>query len=68
MNIAKIILFILYIQFLQNDKTPASINSGDAELAERYAELARNADSYNAAAFVNLANVWYGRGDVEKAR
>ena len=42
--------------------------SGDAELAERYAELARNADSYNAAAFVNLANVWYGRGDVEKAR
>ena len=41
---------------------------GDAELAERYAELARNADSYNAAAFVNLANVWYGRGDVEKAR
>ena len=68
MNIAKIILFILYIQFLQNDKTPASIHSGDAELAERYAELARNADSYNAAAFVNLANVWYGRGDVEKAR
>ena len=44
------------------------IHLGDAELAERYAELARNADSYNAAAFVNLANVWYGRGDVEKAR
>ena len=41
---------------------------GDTESAEKYAELARNADSYNAAAFVNLANVWFGRGDVEKAK
>ena len=41
---------------------------GDSETAEKYAELARNADSYNAAAFVNLANVWFERGDTEKAR
>ena len=59
---------ILYSLFLTLISRISSISQGDAELAERYAELARNADSYNAAAFVNLANVWYGRGDVEKAR
>ncbi len=30
--------------------------------------MAKDSDSYNAAAFVNLANCWFFRGDVEKAR
>ena len=28
----------------------------DSDMAEKYAELAKDSDSYNAAAFVNLAN------------
>jgi hypothetical protein len=28
----------------------------------------RTADSYNAAAFVNLGNCWYQKGDIEKAK
>ena len=41
---------------------------GDREQAEKYAELAKEADSYNAAAFVNLANCSFEKGDVEKAK
>ena len=38
------------------------------EQAEKYAELARESDSYNPAAFVNLGNCHYQRGDLEKAK
>lgn len=41
---------------------------GDLEQAERYAEHARRTDSYNAAAFVNLGNCCYQKGDIEKAK
>ena len=41
---------------------------GDLEQAERAAEHARTDDSYNAAAFVNLGNCWFQKGDVEKAK
>ena len=41
---------------------------GDLEQAERYAEHARTTDSYNAAAFVNLGNCCYQKGDIEKAK
>lgn len=41
---------------------------GETEQAERYAELARTADSYNAAAFVNLGNCCFGKGDIEKGK
>ncbi len=41
---------------------------GDIEEAEKYADLARTADSYNAAAFVNLGNCCFKKGDIEKAK
>ena len=41
---------------------------GDLEQAEKYAEHARTTDSYNAAAFVNLGNCCYQKGDIEKAK
>ena len=41
---------------------------GEVEQAEKYAELARESDSYNPAAFVNLGNCHYQRGDLEKAK
>ena len=41
---------------------------GDVDQAEVYAEMGREADSYNAAAFVNLGNCCFQRGDVEKAK
>ena len=45
-----------------------SFLQGDNDAAENYAELAKDTDSYNAAAFVNLANCSFEKGDVEKAR
>ena len=41
---------------------------GEKEQAEKYADLARESDSYNAGAFVNLANCSFDKGDVEKAK
>ena len=41
---------------------------GELDQAERYAQLAREADSYNAAAFVNLGNCCLKRDDTEKAK
>ena len=40
----------------------------EIESAEKYAEIARESDSYNPAAFVNLGNCHFQRGDVEKAK
>ena len=37
-------------------------------MSEKYAEMGKNADSYNAAAFVNLGNCFFQKGDVEKAK
>ena len=39
---------------------------GENDQAEKYAELARETDSYNAAAFVNLGNCCLSKGDIEK--
>jgi intraflagellar transport protein 88 len=36
--------------------------------AEKYAEVAHKVDSYNPGALVNLGNVCFVKGDVEKAR
>jgi len=41
---------------------------GDLDQAEKYAELGREADSYNAAAFVNLGTCSLAKGDAEKAK
>ncbi len=41
---------------------------GDKEQAEKYAELAKDSDSYNAAAFVNMGNCSFEKGDIEKAK
>ena len=41
---------------------------GESEQAEKYAELAKDSDSYNAAAFVNMGNCSFETGDVEKAK
>ncbi|XP_063223516.1 intraflagellar transport protein 88 homolog isoform X2 [Bacillus rossius redtenbacheri] len=41
---------------------------GDTETAERYGEQAREADSYNSAAFVNLGSCSLAKGDLEKAK
>ena len=41
---------------------------GEGENAEKYAELAKDSDSYNAAAFVNMGNCSLEKGDVEKAK
>ncbi|PNF32805.1 hypothetical protein B7P43_G04474 [Cryptotermes secundus] len=49
---------LAFIHFLQ----------GDIGQAEKYGEMARQADSYNAAAFVNLGNCSLARNDVEKAK
>ncbi|XP_069680565.1 intraflagellar transport protein 88 homolog [Periplaneta americana] len=49
---------LAFIHFLQ----------GDITQAEKYGEMARQADSYNAAAFVNLGNCSLARNDVEKAK
>ncbi|XP_046391773.1 intraflagellar transport protein 88 homolog isoform X2 [Ischnura elegans] len=48
---------LAFIHFLQ----------GDIEQAEKYAEMARQADSYNASALVNLGNCAFARGDLEQA-
>lgn len=37
-------------------------------MSEKYAELAKDSDSYNAGAFVNLANCSFEKGDIEKAK
>jgi len=44
------------------------LQQGDANQAEKYGEMARQVDSYNAAAFVNLGNCSLVRGDIEKAK
>ncbi|KAG8228014.1 hypothetical protein J437_LFUL003649 [Ladona fulva] len=49
---------LAFIYFLQ----------GDIDQAEKYADLARRADTYNAAAFVNLGNCAFSRGDVDRAK
>ncbi|XP_014262316.1 intraflagellar transport protein 88 homolog [Cimex lectularius] len=41
---------------------------GEIDEAEKFAELARLSDSYNAAAFVNLGNCALAKGDFEKAK
>ncbi|XP_046992118.1 intraflagellar transport protein 88 homolog isoform X2 [Schistocerca americana] len=41
---------------------------GDVELAEKCAEKAREADSYNSAAFVNLGNCSLSKGDADTAK
>ncbi|XP_023332128.1 intraflagellar transport protein 88 homolog [Eurytemora carolleeae] len=41
---------------------------GEIDQAEKYATLARESDSYNAAAFVNLGNCCLRKNDVEKAK
>ena len=45
-----------------------SYHQNEVESAEKYAEIARESDSYNPAAFVNLGNCHFQRGDVEKAK
>ena len=40
----------------------------EIESAEKYAEIARESDSYNPAAFVNLGNCHFQKGDTEKAK
>lgn len=44
------------------------IQQGNYELAERCGEAARNADSYNAAAYVNLSACAIKKGELERAR
>jgi intraflagellar transport protein 88 len=44
------------------------LQQGDVNQAEKYGEMARQADSYNAAAFVNLGNCSLARGDIGKAK
>jgi intraflagellar transport protein 88 len=46
----------------------ALFQQGDIGQAEKYGEMARQADSYNAAAFVNLGNCSLAQNDVEKAK
>ena len=41
---------------------------GEIESAEKYAEIARESDSYNPAAFVNLGNCHFKKDDLEKAK
>lgn len=41
---------------------------GEVDSAEKYAEIARESDSYNPAAFVNLGNCHFQKGDLEKAK
>jgi intraflagellar transport protein 88 len=45
-----------------------TLQQGDIGQAEKYGEMARQADSYNAAAFVNLGNCSLAQNDVEKAK
>ncbi|XP_071442455.1 intraflagellar transport protein 88 homolog [Hetaerina americana] len=49
---------LAFIHFLQ----------GDIEQAEKCADIARQADSYNASALVNLGNCAFAKGDVERAK
>lgn len=44
------------------------LQQGDIDQAEKYGEMARQADSYNAAAFVNLGNCNLAQNEVEKAK
>ncbi len=44
------------------------IQQGDIASAEKYAEVARDSDPYNAAAFVCLGNCSLRRADYNKAR
>uniref|UniRef100_A0A0K2V4U7 Intraflagellar transport protein 88 homolog [Monodelphis domestica] n=1 Tax=Lepeophtheirus salmonis TaxID=72036 RepID=A0A0K2V4U7_LEPSM len=41
---------------------------GQIDESQMYAEIGREADSYNAAAFVNLGNCCFQKGDYEKAK
>jgi intraflagellar transport protein 88 len=41
---------------------------GDLEQAERYGDIAKSADFYNACAYVNLGNCMFARGDYERAK
>ncbi|CAH1406445.1 unnamed protein product [Nezara viridula] len=41
---------------------------GNLDEAEKYGELAKEADSYNSGAYVNLGNAALSRGDPEKAK
>ena len=44
------------------------MQQGDVGSAEKYAEIARDSDPYNAAAFVCLGNICLRRADFNKAR
>lgn len=48
--------------------TFGSMQQGDVSSAEKYAEIARDSDPYNAAAFVCLGNCSLRRADYKKAR
>lgn len=48
--------------------TPYLFQQGDVTGAEKYAEIARDSDPYNAAAFVCLGNCALRRADYNKAR
>jgi intraflagellar transport protein 88 len=44
------------------------LQQGDIDEAEKWGDKARQTDSYNAGAFVNLGSCAFARGEFDKAR